>query len=646
MSCMSEPDVGLAARIPMVADHDERYPRPQLVRRAWADLAGSWQFAFDDAGVGATEGWYGPCDAFSRRIEVPFPPESAASGIADTGFHPVVWYRRTLTSELLEQAGLGTQGDRVVLHFGAVDYRADVWLDGQYVGHHEGGHTPFSFDITDWVDAGADEWTLVVRAADDPADVAQPRGKQDWQSAPHGIWYHRTTGIWQPVWIEAVPATRAAYLAWLPDLVDGTVEMRLELPEHPHTPVTVDVRLAYENQTLAELRFRQSEPRSSTVISLAHQANGQAYESLLWSPEKPRLIEAVVQVRDGSGDVDEVTSYLGLRSAGWADGHFLLNDRPYFIRAVLSQGYWPESQLAAPSAAALRDEVQLAKDLGFNTVRVHEKIEDPRLLYWADRLGLLVWAESPSAFEFSTTAIERTTREWMDTVRRDLSHPCIVTWVPLNESWGVQHIAHDGAQVHYARALYHLTKALDPSRPVISNDGWEHVDSDIWSIHDYSVRGDDLAANYADHNAVHELMSGMGPLGRRMRLLELPDRQQPVIVSEFGGISFAPLHPEAPWGYLTASRADEFEGLLREQFDALHASPVLAGFCYTQLTDTLQEANGLTDPYRRPKLPVHIMRDIVLGTSIDTTSHRRPKQPMQQLALAPQVEAGIIVPTA
>ena len=238
--------------------------------------------------------------------------------------------------------------------------------------------------------------------------------------------------------------------------------------------------------------------------------------------------------------------------------------------------------------------------------------------------------ENASAYEFSVTAVERMTREWLDIIRRDISHPCIVTWVPLNESWGVQHIAHQGAQLHYAQALYHLTKALDPSRPVVSNDGWEHADSDLWTIHDYSLTGAELAANYADPEAVQQLLSGIGPLGRRMRLLSTPDRGQPVIVSEFGGISYAPEHPDPTWGYLTAHQPAELEQLLQEQFEALQSSPVLAGFCYTQLTDTLQEANGLTDAWREPKLPAATIRHIVLGESVDTSTHRRPKKPVEQ----------------
>ncbi len=613
---------------------DGSYPRPQLVRPAWLDLGGAWGFAFDDADVGRGQSWYAPDASFDGAIVVPFPPESSASGVGDPGFHPVVWYRRQLDPADLQAAGLGVQGERMMLHFGAVDYRADVWLAGQHLGHHEGGHTPFAFDVTDVLAQQPHRaWSLVVRAADDPHDIAQPRGKQDWQEQPHGIWYERTTGIWQPVWLEAVPQTFTAAVGWSCDLPAATVELALELSRRPVGPVTVTVNIEFAGEPLAQVQFTQHEPRTRTTISLQGQTNGQAYEALLWSPEKPRLLDVTLRVVFADGTSDEIQSYLGLRTVGWADGHFMLNDRPYYLRAVLDQGYWPDTHLAAPDAQALRDEVQLIQNLGFNSVRIHEKVEDPRFLYWTDRLGILVWAESPSAYEFSPTAVTRTTREWVEVIRRDESHPSLVIWVPLNESWGVQHIAHDPRQLDYARALYHLTKSLDPSRPVITNDGWEHADSDLWTIHDYGVSGDELKANYLDHHAVDDLMSGVGPLGRRMKLLDLPDRGQPVVVSEFGGISYAPANPGKSWGYVTASKDTHFEDLLRDLFQALQSSPVLAGFCYTQLTDTGQEANGLTDTQRRPKLPLATIRSIVLGENLDISWHRRPKRAVEQVSI-------------
>lgn len=605
------------------SQQDGTYPRPQAVRAAWTDLTGTWDFEHDDDDAGLSEGWSSGTIDFARVITVPFPPESPLSGIHDPAFHPVVWYKRVITATEIADSGPGGDDKRVLLHFGAVDYRASVWIDGYLIGVHEGGQTPFSFDITDHTRDG--DHTLIVRAEDDPLDVAQPRGKQDWLEHPHVIWYHRTTGIWQPVWLETVAATHVRGVAWLSDVPAGTVQLDLELSSRPAAELQIRVVLSCEGRMLSTQQVSTMEPRSRLTSNLAHQANGQAYETLLWTPENPRLVDAHIQILDGSGHlIDEVWSYLGLRSVGAAGGRFLLNDRPYYVRSVLEQGYWPESHLAAPSAGALRDEVQLIKDLGFNAARIHEKVEDPRFLYWADRLGLLIWGEMGSTFEYSAKAIERVTREWTDVIARDRSHPSIVTWVPLNESWGVQQISHDPAQLHFAQALFHLTKALDPSRPVVSNDGWEHADSDLITIHDYATTGDDLRANYRDAETVQSLVDGVGPVGRRLVLLPQGKRDEPIMVTEFGGVTYAPDYDIATWGYSTAASSEEFTDRVRSLFSALQASPVLAGFCYTQLTDTLQEANGLTDQYRRPKLPFETIRSIVLGEAVVERSQDSP----------------------
>ena len=595
------------------SSQDGSYPRPQLVRREWQDLCGEWGFEHDDANLGLRSGWHSGSVDFTRTIAVPFPPESSRSGIADTGFHPVVWYKRTITPEDLTASGRRNNDDRVLLHFGAVDYQASVWLNGQLLGAHEGGQTPFSFDITELA-RGDEELVLVVRAEDDPQDVSQPRGKQDWLEDPHVIWYHRTTGIWQPVWLEAVPSTYVRSLAWSSDVPAGSVQLDTDLSKAFTQEVSVRVELSYGAQHLGTYQTFTDRPRTTISCAIAHQTNGQAYESLLWSPEHPRLIDAKVTLIGSEGEIlDEVWSYLGLRSVGEEGGHFLLNDRPYYVRSVLEQGYWPDSLLTAPDAQALRNEVQLIKDLGFNSARLHEKVEDPRFLYWADRLGLLVWGEMGSPFEFSTTSVQRVTREWMDVVQRDRSHPSIVTWVPINESWGVQQVSHNRAQLHFVQAMYHLTKALDSSRSVVSNDGWEHADSDLLTIHDYTTTHDGLLKNYRDADAINSLIDGVGPAGRRLLALPTGTRDQPVMVSEFGGVSYAPNSSISTWGYSTVDSAEGFSEQLSGLFSALHASSVLAGFCYTQLTDTLQEANGLTDENRKPKLPIEVIRQIVTG---------------------------------
>jgi beta-galactosidase/beta-glucuronidase len=612
---------------------DGTYPRPQLVRPDWADLTGTWSFAFDDADEGMAARWFASPD-FDRRIQVPFPFESEASGIHDTGFHPVVWYSRELTADDFAAAGFGT-GRRLHVHFGAVDYRAQVWLDGVHLGAHEGGHTPFSFDVTDVVGASASagagagagagasagaeraSHTLVVRVEDDPFDVSQPRGKQDWRLEPHSIWYHRTSGIWQPVWLESTSDVFVTLVHATPDVPGGTIALRLDLNRRPAADADVrfDVVVSFEGEQLASQTVRALDVTTALVVALPVQTNGQAYEELLWSPEHPRLLDVRVTARAEDVVADEVYSYLGLRSAAVAGGHFLLNDRPYYVRSVLNQGYWPESHLAAPSPAALKREAELIKELGFNATRVHQKFEDPRFLYWADALGLLVWAETPGTFEFSPRAVARMSAEWTAVIERDLSHPCIVTWVPLNESWGVQHIAHDERMQAYARSLVSLTRALDPSRPVVSNDGWEHVDSDILSIHDYEWSGEVLRARYLDQEACNAVLGGFGPAGRRMLLdgQEVGDR--PVMVTEFGGISYASKAvPDDAWGYSKATSSEDFVDRLEAVVGAVAASSFVAGFCYTQLVDTLQETNGLLADDRAPKAPMETLRAVITRT--------------------------------
>lgn len=589
---------------------DGTHPRPQLTRPQWTDLSGPWRFTFDDADEGLAAGWHSPhrdTTPFDREILVPFPPESPASGIADTAHHRVSWYSRSFDASDLHAAGFGT-GRRLHLHFGAVDYRCRVWVDGQQVGDHEGGHTPFGFDITDAL-AGTDRHTIVVRVEDDPHDIGQPRGKQDWREQPHVIWYHRTSGIWQPVWLEATPAVATTAVRWNPDPRRGVVAVDLELSRVPDRPTTARIDLSFEGRPLGSVETDVVDDEVALVIPVADLLNGQAYEELLWSPEHPRLVEATITVGE-----DAAHSYLGIRTAHVERRRFFLNDRPYYVRSVLNQGYWPQTHLAAPSPDALRDEVQLIKDLGFNATRLHQKFEDPRFLYWADRLGLLVWGEAPASFTFSPTTVARTVREWLDIVRRDYSHPSIVTWVPLNESWGVQHVAHDSRMRAFARSLVAVTKALDPTRPVVSNDGWEQVDTDIVAIHDYDADPARLARRYATHEDIARLVEGVGPAGRVL-ILEGDVSQAPVMLTEFGGISFDGEAEPGAWGYSAATSAADFDQRLQGLMRAVHASQALAGFCYTQLTDTLQETNGLVRPDRTPKLPLERLRAIMTGTA-------------------------------
>ncbi|WP_348786975.1 sugar-binding domain-containing protein [Leifsonia sp. NPDC080035] len=601
--------------LPRASGLDVARPRPQLLRIHWAELDGTWGFAHDDLEVGEREGWYRPEHRLPGAITVPFPPESAASGVADDRFHDVVWYQREIPWETVREAGLSEERPRLHLRFGAVDYRARVWVGGRLVGEHEGGHVPFGFDITDAVVPG-EPVHVAVRAEDRAADVEQPRGKQDWQEDAHVIWYRRTTGIWQPVWLEATPEQHVEGVHFTAEIERGAVSYEISLSRPPASGTRCRIRLLLGEETIGEASAVVTTQRHAGSVVVPRLLNGQDRERLLWSPESPQLVDAIVTVEHEGAPADSVASYLGLRTTGVRDGAFVLNGFPRVLRSVLSQGYWPQSHLAAPSEAALREEVELILALGFDSARVHQKIEDPRFLYWADRLGLMLWGEAPATYRFSATAVERLSREWLAALERDRSHPCIVTWVPMNESWGIQDVAVAPAQQAFARSLVELTRAVDPTRPVISNDGWEHLESDILSVHDYDHDAEAVRARYRDRAAADALRAGTGPAGRRMVLTDTLRSDAPLMLTEFGGIEFHAGRSEAPadsWGYSTASTAAQFEERLGALYDALRGSAVLAGTCYTQLTDTMQETNGLLTEERRPKLPVPVIRAIVRG---------------------------------
>jgi beta-galactosidase/beta-glucuronidase len=601
---------------------DGSYPRPMLCREHWISLDGEWEFSYDDTDEGVAARWFdqpGP-GPFTRQIRVPFPPESAASGIGDRGIHPVVWYRRRIPRESLLEGATGQR--RVLIHFGAVDFRAQVWCDGQLVGGHVGGQSPFTADVTDAMaaSAGTGDVVLVVRAEDQPDDLEQPRGKQDWREKPHGIWYERTTGIWQSVWAETVPEIYLTDVAWIPDVAGAAVHGQITLAKRPPRGLMLELTVRLGEEILAELSVVPQDKTTAVDVPLAALRNGQDRARLLWAPEHPTLLDVEVVLRDRQSGlvIDAAASYTGLRTISVGMGSFQLNGQPCYLRAVLNQGYRPQTHLAAEGPAQLRAEVDMIKQMGFNAVRVHQKAEDPRFLFWADRLGLMVWAETAAAYVYSATAVTLLVTEWTELIRRDRSHPAIVVWVPVNESWGVPDIASSPAQQNFARALASLTRALDPSRPVVSNEGWEHVDSDILGLHDYTGDAEELRARYATRQATEEVVrSAHGPQQRRpvigdQQLRGFTEGNAPLMITEFGGVSLA--SADNTWGYTDTRSDTEYASLLRQLFDALRVSRDVAGFCYTQFMDTGQETNGLLFEDGTPKLPLETIRQIVTGT--------------------------------
>jgi len=531
------------------------------------------------------------------------------SGVHHTGFFKSCWYRREFVASAL---GLG---DRLILHCGAIDYLSTIWINGRFAGTHEGGYTPYSVDISSFLAQTGGANTIVIRAEDDPKDLTQPRGKQDWQMEPHSIWYPRTSGIWQSVWLEILPENSIEAIHWTPNLERWELGMEVRIDGPHQEDLFLKVRLTAVGSLIAEDSYRVLASEVHRTVRLSDPGIDDYRNELLWSPATPTLIQCTVELCSGTGVViDTIQSYTALRSLGVQADRFMLNGRPYPLVMVLDQGYWPESGMTAPSEDALRRDVELAKAMGFNGVRKHQKVEDPRYLYWADQLGLLVWEEMPSAYRFTRDSIQRLTREWTAVIERDRSHPCIVAWVPLNESWGVPDLAESSAQRHYVQALYHLTKTLDPTRPVIGNDGWESVATDIIGIHDYDEDPQRIAGRYSLANS--RLFERERP-GGRFLLIGHAHQGQPVMLTEFGGISFS-ADPNHTWGYSRSDSAEDFVERFRRLLSVVRGTQLLAGFCYTQFADTYQESNGLLYADRTPKIP---LEQIALATRGSRSSH-------------------------
>jgi beta-galactosidase/beta-glucuronidase len=577
----------------------EDYPRPQLRRDGWINLNGQWQFAIDHDATKELEDV-----AFEANILVPFAPETPASLVGDRGFYKAVWYKRRFTAPKLND------GERLVLHFGAVDWSCDVYVNGALAIHHEGGYTPFSVDITRLLKSGKSQ-TVVVRAHDDPHDMAKPRGKQDWRAEAHSIWYPRTTGIWQTVWMEVQPKVSIQSLRWTADVASWSIRLAAAFQGATQG---LSLRLVLKNgeRLLADDLYSLSGNTIDRMINLPDPGIEDERFDLLWTPEHPKLLVAELTLIEksptGAKAIDRVTSYTAMRSVAVDRDRFILNGRPYHLALVLDQGYWKESGLTAPDCAALRRDVELVKAMGFNGVRKHQKIEDPRFLFLADKLGLMVWEELPSPYAFTSTGQERLIATWTEAIKRDISHPCIVAWVPYNESWGLPDLTVSAAQRDSQRALYYLTKSLDPLRPVIGNDGWEMVVGDIIAIHDYDGDSPRLATRYADgHRGADDrecLIKSERPGSRELVLDGFDHHNKPVMLTEFGGICYAREDEPGVWGYKRAATVAEFSQQYRDCIRAARAPRMFAGFCYTQFADTYQEANGLLYMDRTPKYDI------------------------------------------
>jgi beta-galactosidase/beta-glucuronidase len=623
---MSAEDIKAVCELYQLEDNSRNYPRPDFrrVKPKWQSLNRAWNFAFDDANVGLDEAWHihGLAAASKRRITVPFAFQWPASGVNDRDAHEVLWYETAIIDPRTDEEL--SAGDRLVLRFGAVDYETRLWLDGAPVGEHTGGHVPFDVDLTDAIAASIDAhkgvgnsapYMLRVRVRDSPDDLTQPRGKQYWGPKPKDIFYRPSSGIWQSVWLEVLPPSRIAdgsggTVIRATDIETGrihadvavlgkyrgySVELAIGIGDHAFITQRQNVKntgYAYLSLEPIFCEGARTHPQNEAMARYMNRKNGKNKEIAFWSPEEPFLYTLWLTLYDESGQmVDKVITTIGIRSLDWTsnDATFRLNGVPYFQALVLDQGYWPTSGLTAPTPLHHALDIHAAKSMGFNGCRKHQKVEDPLFLYLADRMGFIVWGEMANAYSFSDRYVERFDAEWRAAVRRDINHPCVFAWTPVNESWGYDALVSNRRQRDHLRAVYFATKTMDPTRPVNENCGWEHVATDLLTFHDYTEA--------AELKETCSSMTGiLGPKSGRPVVVNSKDGGvagpllalgAPVICTEFGGVNIRPAEGtdtrSDDWGYHTAEDPDDLLERIRRLMTGIVAGKIVCGFVYTQL---------------------------------------------------------------
>lgn len=571
------------------------HPNPQWERKTWKNLNGPWEFEFD-FGCSAVERRLWEKKRFDREILVPFCPESRLSGIGYTDFISGVAYRRNFELSQEELSG------RVLLHFGAVDYEASVYVNGTLVGSHKGGYTSFCFDITKHVAPGPN--TLFVAVKDDVRSGLQPKGKQAHLYASSGCDYTRTTGIWQTVWLEFVPERHIQSAKYYPDPANGKVTVTGLVQGQG----TLQLTALWEDKPVGEAALSVEDGFFTAQLDLS--------ETHLWEPGKGGLYTLLLSFGE-----DRVKSYFGLRTAKFQGRKFLLNGKSLFQRFVLDQGFYPDGIYTAPTEEDLVKDIQLSFAAGFNGARLHEKVFEARFLYHCDRLGYLVWGEYPNwgldhAHPLST---ETYLNQWSEAVERDFNHPAIIGWCPFNETWGYREEREKNALL---TSLYKLTKRLDPTRPCIDSSGNYRVLSEVYDIHDYDqdtqsfqARWDGLTDRIRETGGVIPAEDPFfnsapeGPSGRAP-FFNQPYDNQPIFVSEYGGIRW-PDDTVEGWGYGNApATPEEFFARYKGLTEALLNNPEIFGFCYTQLYDVEQEVNGLYTYGRAQKFDISLIQKI------------------------------------
>ena len=542
----------------------KEYPRPQFRRYNWQSLNGEWEFGF------------GEKENYDRKINVPFSYQWEASGIGDKAVHDTVWYKRTFKIDR------ENKGKRALLCFNAADYETDVWVNGNHAIKHIGGFTPFKADITQYLKDGENE--ITVRCID-TLETSVPRGKQSWTGEPFTCFYYPNTGIWGSVWIEFFNEDCIENYSLQSDIdnrrVYGYIETLYSKADE------AEIILTFKGKVLKKQKFSLDGKRTNYSISLAD--NAFDFGELLWWVDNPNLINVDYVLYKDNKAVDRAHTRIGLRKISIENGKICLNGRPLYQRLILDQGYWNESGLTPPSAEALKKDIELSKAMGFNGARKHQKLEDPYYYYYAEELGFLVWAEMPSAYTFCDKEVKAITQEWQEIVNAAKNFTSVIAYVPLNESWGTREIKTNKEQQNFTRSLYYLTKSIDDTRIISTNDGFETIEeSDILGIHDYDIKNaEEFSVKYNGN------YDGMYPQGWALFADGHKYKGQPVLLTEFGGIAFVSEQKGEAWGYGNgAKNAEELLERLEQLINGI-AQTEFQGYCYTQLTDVQQEVNGL-----------------------------------------------------
>ncbi len=567
------------------------YPRPQFKRAEWFTLNGEWEFEFDDNQNGELRALPSGNVTLERKILVPFTYQTKESGIGDESDHFVVWYRRTFTMQKQENK-------RALLNFNGSDYVTDVWVNGVHVAKNTGAYAPFTADITAVAKDG--ENTIVVRCFD-PLDPVIPRGKQSWKGRRFECWYIPATGIWQSVWVEFIGKDGISQFSVTPSLANKSIFGMLET--FYGVANEAEVKVSFKGKAIASKKF----PVVDRFVRYQLEVADEKGEIALWDMENPNLYDLeYVLYKDGEV-VDSAISRVGMREISInADQKICLNGKPIYQRLVLDQGYWKDSGITPPSVDALKKDIALSMQMGFNGARKHEKMEDPYWYYLADEMGFLTWCEMPSAYNFTASEILNVSSQWQKIMAVCRNFTSVITYVPFNESWGIFDLAKDKDQLALTRGVYYLTKAIDDSRLVSTNDGWENPNtSDFLSVHDYAYDDRDFESRYikSDFNKI-------APQNRIQVVGGDWYNGQPVIFSEYGGVAMKKDASGENWGYgASAVEDEEFYARIEKLTKGVYRCP-FQGYCYTQLSDVQQEVNGLLDENHEPKFDLARLKAI------------------------------------